>query len=119
MVYNKTAVRAGGKLAEVPAMLHQCVPEVFHLAHATRLGRSVPAAQRVAELAYLYVRRTGLALRRMIPGLRGVTARHDGFCAGPLVANAIDVYLVGQQRIVGGPVALRAVIFVTVTAEAA
>jgi hypothetical protein len=43
--------------------------------------------------------------------------RHDGFCAAPLVANAIDVDLVGQQRIVGAPVALHGFIFVT--AEAA
>jgi hypothetical protein len=41
--------------------------------------------------------------------------RHDGFCATPLVANAIDV--VGQRRIVGAPVALHGFIFVT--AEAA
>jgi hypothetical protein len=81
----------------------------------------VSAAARVAEVAHLHVLRPGLTLRRGIPGLRDVTvcprsdARHDGFCAAPLVANAID--MVGRQRIVGAPVALHGCIFVT--AEAA
>jgi hypothetical protein len=75
----------------------------------------VSATARVAEVARLHVLRPGLTLRRGIPGLRDVTMRHDGFCAVPLVANAID--MVGRQRIVGAPVALHGCIFVT--AEAA
>jgi hypothetical protein len=46
-----------------------------------------------------------------------VTKRHDGFCAAPFVANAIDVDLVGRQMIVEAPIALHGLIFVT--AEAA
>jgi hypothetical protein len=77
----------------------------------------VSAAARVAEVAHLHELRPGLTLRRGIPGLRDVTmrprsdARHDGFCAAPLVD------MVGRQRIVGAPVALHGCIFVT--AEAA